>query len=783
MPHIVSRRPDRRRRERARLKPAVVASVLIGCSGATPGWSQEAGEIALDTISVAGEGGVRASAAGTSPGGARGPVPGYVASRSVVATKTDTPILETAQSISVIGRKQIEDQNALTINQALRYTPSVTTEQRGGAGATRLEQFYIRGFVAPLFLDGLRLPGSRDAAPSIDPYRIERIDVVKGPASVLYGQSGPGGIVNFTSKMPQFVRHGEVFVQGGGYSEVRGGFDIGSPIAPEGTVPGTEQFAFRLTGLGWTGDGPAVTTKIERAFIQPSITWRPSADTSLTVIGVYQRDPFSGYYGALPAFGTVFPRNFGSGIVGRLPANFYDGDRSFEQSDRTQASVTYIFDHRFNDNFRFHSGGRYLRTEGDYRSVYTSFNSTVPLFSTPGLTSGPFISRSRIATQVGIDAYNIDNYFEAKFDTGILAHTALLGVDHQTFQTRTLASPFPNTTALNALAPNYDQNFPVPALTTDANITAAQTGVYLQDQIKVDRLVLTLGGRYDVARQSGPTRTIATGAVANQDVPADALTYRASLLYLFDSGVAPYVSYSEAFEPITGGRIFDPAFGAVGRIPDPISSRQYEAGIKYQPPGTDILLTAAAFDIRRSNSLTPDPVNGSAFSLQTGEVGVQGVEFEARANLAEGLNLVGGVSFLDIRNTRDTNQTYNQVAGRNVPIVGLKPVQVPDRTASLFVDYRFQSGPLLGLSLGGGVRYLGGSWGDPANTFRVPESVLVDAVASYDLKYADPRLEGFNLQVNAQNLLDERYVTGCFSYATCFYGLSRTVYATLRYRW
>ncbi|WP_298951281.1 TonB-dependent siderophore receptor [uncultured Methylobacterium sp.] len=781
MSRPASRRPDRCRSERARLRPAIVAGVILGCGGAAPGFAQEAGEIALDTISVAGEG--RPGAAGTGPGGPRGPVPGYVASRSVVATKTDTPILETAQSISVIGRKQLEDQNALTLNQALRYTPGVTTEQRGGAGATRLEQFYIRGFTAPLFLDGLRLPGSRDAAPSIDPYRVERIDVVKGPASVLYGQSGPGGIVNFTSKMPQFVRHGEIFVQGGGFDEVRGGFDVGGPIAPEGTVPGTEQFAFRVTGLGWTGDGPAVTTKVERAFIQPSLTWRPSADTSLTVIGVYQRDPFSGFYGSFPAFGTVFPRNFGSGIVGRLPVNFYDGDRNFEQSDRTQASVTYLFDHRFNDNFRFHSGGRYLRTEGDYRSVYTAFNSTTSLANARDLTSGPFISRSRIANQVSIDAYTVDNYFEAKFDTGILAHTALLGVDHQTFQTRTLGSPFPTTAALNALAPNYDQNFSVPAFTSDANITAAQTGVYLQDQIKLDRLVLTLGGRYDVARQTGPTRTIATGAVAVQDVPSDAMTYRASLLYLFDSGVAPYVSYSEAFEPLVSGRIFDPAFGVTGRIPDPVSSRQYEAGIKYQPPGTDILLTAAAFDIKRSNALTPDPTNGPLFSLQTGQVGVQGVEFEARANLAEGLNLVGGVSFLDIRNIRDTNTTFNQVTGQNVALAGLRPVQVPDRTASLFLDYRVQSGPLLGLSFGGGVRYLGGSWGDAANTFRVPETVQVDAVASYDLKYADPRLDGFNLQVNAQNLLDERVVTGCFSYASCFYGLPRTVYAALRYRW
>ncbi|KAB1072282.1 TonB-dependent siderophore receptor [Methylobacterium planeticum] len=758
---------------------AAFLSTTCGLLASGPALAQTspATDVELSELSVAGEGRGRSlGGALYGPGGATGPVPGYVASRSTVGTKTDTPIVETAQSVSVIGRKQIEDQNALTINQALRYTPSVTTEQRGGAGSTRLEQFYIRGFTAPLFLDGLPLPGSRDAFPSVDPFRLERVDIIKGPASVLYGQSGPGGIVNLVSKVPQFVRHGEIFVQGGGFNEVRGGIDVGGPIAAE-AGPLADQFAYRVIAGGWNGDGPAVTTKVERVFFNPSLTWRPSADTSLTVIGNYQRDPFSGFYGGFPSVGTVFPRNFGNGVIGRLPVDFYDGDRNFERSDRTQGSISYLFDHRINDNLRFHSAGRYLHTEGDYRSVFTAFSD----LNGPG-SSGPVISRSRGGTRVEIDAFTIDNNVVANFDTGFIAHTALLGVDHRTFRTGTLAGPFPAAPSLNALAPNYDMNIPFPDFTSQSRITAEQTGVYFQDQAKFDRLVLTLGGRYDTARQTGPTRTLATGAVAYQDVPSDAFTGRASLLYLFDSGVAPYVSYSEAFEPIVTGRIFDPAFGSAGRIPDPVSSNQYEAGIKYQPPGTDILLTTAFFDIRRKNATNTDPVNPN-FVLQTGEVGVQGVEFEAKANLAEGLNLVGGFSFLDIRNVRDIGFTLNDLTRQQVPLVGRRPVQVPDTTASLFVDYRFTDGPLLGLGIGGGVRYLGPSWGDPANTFKVPASVLLDAVLSYDLKHLDATLQGFTMQLNAQNLLDERYVTGCFSYSGCYYGLPRTVYATLRYRW
>ncbi|WP_319797808.1 TonB-dependent siderophore receptor [Nitrobacter sp.] len=710
---------------------------------------------------------------GTQSGGPYGLVPGYVASRSAVGTKTDTPIIETAQSISVISRKQIEDQSALTINQALRYTPSATTEQRGGIGATRFEQFAIRGFNAPLLLDGQVITGDIAASASIDPFRLERVDVVKGPVSTLYGQAGPGGIVNLVSKVPQFTPHGEIFLQGGSFNTVRSGIDVGGPI------PGElgKEFAYRFIAGGWEADGSAVTTRVERAFVSPSLTWRPSTDTQLTIIGNYQRDPYAGFYGSLPAVGTVLPRDFGNGVVGRLPVNFYDGDHNYERSDRTQASIGYILDHRFNENLRFHSASRYLYTDGIYRSV-TGFSNS----RNGALSSGPLLIRTRGGTDANVGAFTSDNNLVANFDTGLFSHTALFGVDYRSLKTDKLSATSLAAPSLNMLAPDYYMNIAFPGFTSDSSITAEQTGLYLQDQIKFDRLVLTLGGRYDFARQFGPTRNLTNGSVTQQDVPAEAFTRRASLLYLFDEGVAPYVSYSEAFEPIVSGRVYDPDLGSAGRIPKPISSRQYEAGIKYQPPGTNILLSAAWFDIRRSNATSPDP-NNRDFVVQTGEVGVQGVEFEARANISERLNLVGGFSFLDARNVRNTGTTTNEVTGAQVPLQGLRPTTWPNSTASLFVNYRFNEGSLNGFGIGGGVRYLGPSWGDAANTLKVGSSTLVDLVASYDMQYLHRSLKGYTVQVNIQNLLDQKYVTGCFNYASCFYGMPRTVFATLRYRW
>ncbi|GBU19201.1 MULTISPECIES: TonB-dependent siderophore receptor [Methylobacterium] len=757
------------------LSSTILSGIVLAWSGA-PALGQGAGEVTLDTLAVEGAAGPANAVAGTGLGGPQGPVPGYVASRSSVGTKTDTPILETAQSISVVGRKQIEDQNALTINQALRYTPSVTTEQRGSSGATRLEQFYIRGFSAPIYLDGMLLPGGRDAFPTIDPFRLERIDIIKGPSSILYGQAGPGGIVNLVSKVPRFVQHGEIFVQGGSFSTVRGGVDVGGPI-PSSGGPGADQFAYRIIAGGWDADGPVRTTRIERAFINPSLTWRPSLDTSLTIIANYQRDPYSGYYGALPGKGTLFPSNFGiaNGPLGRLPRDFYDGDPNIERSDRTQASAQYIFDHRFDEGLRVHSTGRFLRTLGDYRSLYDSSANNFNW-------AGRFLNRQVGGTNVAVDAFTTDNNLVAKFGTGIFDHTVLVGLDHRTLYTKTLSGPFENSQNLDLLNPVYGRNIAFPAFTALSDITAQQTGIYFQDQIKFDRLVLTLGGRYDWARQSGPTRTLATGAVSTQDAPAEAFTGRASLLYLFDSGVAPYVSYSEAFEPIVSGLIYD-GRPDTGRLPDPITSRQFEAGVKYQPPGTDILLTAAAFDIKRQNALSPDPINGTRFSVQTGEVSVQGVEFEARANLSESLTLVGGVSLIDAVNSAGTNTTVNETTRQTVLLRGLRPAQVPDTTVSLFADYRFLTGPLAGLGIGGGVRYLGGSQGDAANSFQVPANYVLDAVASYDFGYLDATLKGMQLQLNVQNLLDERYVQSCVFQAWCYYGLPRTVYATMRYRW
>ncbi|HCW19020.1 MAG TPA: TonB-dependent siderophore receptor, partial [Achromobacter sp.] len=380
------------------------------------------------------------------------PTVGYVARASVSATKTDTPLIETPQSVSVVTREQITEQGAQTLNQVLRYTAGVATESRG-ATATRLDQFTVRGFSASTYLDGLRVFGGRDALPQVDAYRLERVDVLKGPASVMYGQGGPGGVVNQVSKRPLEETLREVEVQVGNYDYRRANFDFGGPVDEEG------KYLYRLVGSGYLSDGQVKDTKERRYFVAPAFTWKPNGDTSLTVLTNFQRDPDMGSYGSLSSMRTL--QRAPDGI--RLPADYYDGDANFEKSDRKSYSLGYVLDHRFNDTFKATQSLRWTRSEATYRSVYGASNSNFGYLDPNYL----YQQRASIATDVDVGALTIDNNMQARFNTGAFGHTVLLGFDYQHVKTDTL-SGFGSAPPLYVLNPDNHQNIPVPAFSTDA---------------------------------------------------------------------------------------------------------------------------------------------------------------------------------------------------------------------------------------------------------------------------------------------------------------------------
>lgn len=667
---------------------------------------------------------------------ALGPVDGYVARRSATGTKTDTPLIETPQSISVVTRDNMETRNAQTVNEALRYTAGVKVDPYGPD--TRHDWIFVRGFdahVQGLYVNGLRWQAGQIAG-RIEPYGLERVEVMKGPASVLYGQAQPGGLVNLVTKRPGLGDFGELRLEAGSYDRFQGAFDTNAAVGDE--------WQLRATGLLRDADTHIDYVEDNRQFIAPALTWRPNDRTSLTVLSTYQHDDASGTQ-FMPANGSVFATQFG-----RIPISRFLGDPNWDRFDREQYSLGYHLEHALDETWTLRQNIRYSGIDTKWRQVYT----------TGLLSDNRTITRFGFEANIRTDVVATDHQAQAKFDTGeMLQHTALFGLDYSmtrldNFQKGTTVA------SLDVYNPSYGIAIPDLPVYTNVNQTVHQTGVYLQDQIKIGaHWILTLGGRQDWVYEdgrSGPTATASATTLTEREDAA--FSYRAGLGYLFDSGLAPYASYSTSFLPTAGSDI-------AGRPFDPSESKQYEAGVKYQPPGRDSSVTAAVFHLTRENVLTPNPSNPS-FNVQTGEVEVRGLELEGAVDLLPGLNVIGSYSLLD------TEITKSNRAGET----GKQLDSIPKHAASLWADYSVQDGDLAGFGLGAGLRYNGPSYAGNTNAFEVPSFTLFDAMLRYDY-------ENWRFALNASNLFDKHYVSQCASMTYCYYGSPRTVIASVRYRW
>jgi iron complex outermembrane receptor protein len=371
----------------------------------------------------------------------------------------------------------------------------------------------------------------------------------------------------------------------------------------------------------------------------------------------------------------------------------------------------------------------------------------------------------------------VDNQAEADFDTGKLEHKLLMGVDYQQLDA---TSTYGNgaVTYINYLNPVYEST-PNVKLTGRQNQTRYQTGVYLQDQMKLDNWAFVLAGRHDWSSLDSRTTTLATGASTNSDTTDGAFTWKAGLLYEFDNGVAPYASYSTSFDPTMGT-------GYGGTTFKPTTGQQYEVGVKYQPTNFDALFTVALYDLTQQNVLTTDLAHTSTKTTltgcsstvcqtQTGEVRSRGVELGAKVAVTDNFSLSAAYTYADVEVTKSNVATT----------VGKTPAGAPEHMASLWGDYTLDSGALAGLGFGAGVRYMGSTNGDAANTraMRVPSYTLVDAAIHYDFGNYDPKLKGFELAVNATNLFNKEFVSACASANQCFYGTGRTIMATASYKW
>jgi iron complex outermembrane recepter protein len=680
-----------------------------------------------------------------------GPVRGYVAGQSLTGSKTDTPILETPQSISVVTKDQIAAQQAQSVPEVVRYIPAVTTEFYGASSIA--DEVKVRGFIAPRYLDSLRLPYEtviQFAQTRTEPYNLERAEVLKGPASSIYGQSSPGGLLNMVSKRPTAERRGEIELQYGSFDRLQGAFDLSGPLDQD------RQLLYRVVGVTRNTDKVIDFNHESRLFIAPSFTWTPNIDTTFTILSSFTRDKGDGQpQQYVPAYGSLYPN-----ANGRIPYSRNIGEPNYDHFRVDQNLIGYSFEHRFNDVFQVRQNLRYGTVDLELTSMRNE-----AAFPDMTVTSR---SANYVAATVGNLA--LDNQLQADFRTGPLAHKVLLGLDYQhadVFGDYRSAFPAPAGYPINIFAPAYG----TPILGKDAltpfirtRSAQDQIGVYVQDQIKLDRFVLTLASRHDNATANS-TDELSGGKVNQTD---NAWTGRAGLTYLFDNGVAPYLLYSTSFQPVAGFQLTDSS----GNPFKPTTGRGIEGGVKYQPVGTKALFTAAVFEIVQQNVLTIDPGN-PFLSVQTGEVRVRGAELEAKVSLTDRLDIVGGLAHIEPIVTKNNSGNI----GKDVAVV-------PRDSASLWGMYTWRDGALAGFGLGAGVRYVGQLYGDEANTIPVPAHTLFDATIAYDFSYLRPELKGVKLQVNATNLLDTYYVTNCFTgLPYCALGAPRTVLATLKYQW
>ncbi|MDC9597449.1 TonB-dependent siderophore receptor [Xenorhabdus anantnagensis] len=662
----------------------------------------------------------------------------FVESDSAAGTKSLTPLIKTPQSISVINRTQMEAQGVATVADSLNYSSGVVTNYRGSSN--RNDEVITRGFrYAPKFLDGLSYGNQ------IDPWLLERVELVHGPASVLYGQVSPGGLINMTSKKPTAQPIHKVQMKAGNQSLGELAFDFGGALGDDIPV------LYRLNGILSTQKQFVKDYKKERIAIAPALTWIPNNNTTFTLLTSYQYDPKAGYRNFYPKIGTVTS----APNVGYIPYDMNLSDPSFNQARREQGSIGYLLDHDINDVFSFQQNLRYSSSNERYKLfVYVSDIKDQP-------TS---IQRRPQKEYSEAQTFSMDNHLKAQFSTSNIDHNVTSGIDYKWVDSHN------KRWQKNGDQYKFDWSNPTRSVPVDEKELSLalndkkklhQLGVYVQDQLSWENWNLVLSGRYDWT-ETKQQDILKSKSTTQKD---RAFTGRAGLLYAFDNGISPYISYSTSFEPnLSQGAPGTPAF-------KPTTGEQTEIGIKFQPKDHNTLLTLSLFDITQKNVTSRNPV--TRFSEQIGKIGSKGAEAEIHSQITPEINLIASYTYTDTKTKSDSNASR----------IGKRSPSIPEHAASAWGSYSFTQTALKGFTLGAGVRYTGSTSGDYAETFHVKSYTLYDLMAKYDLGEASPRLKGANIQLNVNNLTNKHYVASCSNTEACFYGSGRSIVAMMEYSW
>ncbi|MBV4532538.1 TonB-dependent siderophore receptor [Pseudomonas sp. SWRI107] len=676
-----------------------------------------------------------------------GPVNGYLANRTAVGSKTDTALVEAPRSISVATRQQMDDRSVHSLDDAVRYMPGIVSASFGSD--TRYDWMRVRGFEPTHFLDGLPLPRGVYANPKPETWNLDRLALLRGPASSVYGQTPPGGLLDIVSRRPQAESAHEIQVQYGSDNHRQINF------ASTGKIDDQGQFLYGLSGVVRDSGTQIDHVENKRYNIAPSLTWNIDDDTSLTLLTQFTRDDTGVTSQFYPLQGTKIDMPFG-----KVSRHKNLGDPDYDYYDRTYYALGYTFEHRLNDTWQLRQNLRYTKSDLSFQTV--TVNSYYPSI---GYVVDDQGNTGRGTTNVDedISQFAVDNNLQGNFDTGAISHTLLLGLDHQRMNNNFLA--------IFGTAPPINVNNPVHGLPItrppradalyDYNQKTRQTGVYIQDQMALDKWRLTLGGRQDWVHTDTEFHKNNTNSTQRNRK----FSGNAALSYVFDSGLVPYLSYAESFQPASKSDVT-----ATNSL-KPTEGQQWELGIKYQPPGSNTLLTAAVYELTQKNVSVTNNVGNVPVTSQTGEVKVQGLELEAVSEVNENLKVTAAYT---LAKSEVQDGLYK----------GNRLQLMPNQQASLWADYTWRTGALDGFGIGLGARYTGNTYGDQGNTWlgKADAYTVFDAAVHYDLGRLDNSLKGASVAINATNLLNKDYISTCDGYY-CYFGDQRSVVASATYKW
>ncbi|RFD19532.1 TonB-dependent siderophore receptor [Komagataeibacter melaceti] len=706
-----------------------------------------------------------------------GPGNGYVATYTDAGTKTDTPLWEIPSSVYVITKQEIQDQQAQNIQEALRYMPGVYSEKTGtgnnGNAGTSGGGFMQRGFQSTQYVDGIQ-SNSMSAGETAF---VERVEALNGPASVMYGQTGPGGIIATRLKQPTDTPIRNVSVGFGNWGRYEATFDVSDKITKSGNLK------YRIAGIGVTQGTQTDYVNYKRVGILPSIKWDIDNKTSVTLVGSYVYTPDNGFYGTgYPLIGTLV-----RGKGGYLPRSRFLGEPSANEFNTSEARFEYQFSHKFNKHFEFQQTFMYESSTAKYNSLSgANLDSDGSTYERTGNKA------SQPKKTIGLDSKIISH-----FSTGPVNHTIVAGMDFRQVKVEQNIYYDLSASSINIWQPQYvwspNYSFSGSDMVTNQDLfqTLNQKGVYFQDQMKFHKLTVTLGGRQDwygydgtvyAQRHIGATN-VARHISTEHKEPASAFTWRAGFTYNFDFGLTPYFSYATSFMPQVG------YFDAAGKLFKPNQGDQFEAGLKYLIPHSDIFLTAAAYHIKESHYAITDTTN-PGYQVDAGTVVSKGVELSAHANITKDLHLTASYSFNDTRVAKsDTVENQRDMYGNVIGEVSEKGKYIaglPRNMVNMFIDYTPSARILHGFGVNFGVRYIGMTYADNANSFKAPAYTIFDVGAHYDFSALTPTLKGLKAQLAISNLANKRYVTSCSSSSgggACYYGQGQRIYGNLSYSW